>query len=233
MADKLGEYEQTVSQHTRDELITEHLWLVRHLAGRMIAQLPPGVDADNLESAGVLGLVEAASRFDLERGSSFKSYAGIRIRGAMLDELRRNCPLPQELLQQVAIVHKAQQILEPPIKLDDLVEATGLARERIVDCLAAIPLTQMHSIEQMGNVGFSSPPESPDSGLQYEDQKRVLADAIASLPKRERLVVTLYYMQDLRLKEIGHVLKLSESRVSRLLTGAQFQLRQLVLARFA
>ena len=88
----------------RDELIVSHLPLVKHVIGRMIGELPPGIDVDNLESAGVLGLVESAGKYDPNRNTQFKTYAYMRIRGSILDELRRNSPLPQHMLERIAAI---------------------------------------------------------------------------------------------------------------------------------
>jgi RNA polymerase sigma factor FliA len=223
------EYAHTANQIARDELIVTHMWLVRHIAGKLAAQLPPDVDQENLESAAMLGLCEAADRFDPSRGVEFKAFAGLRIRGSIIDELRRNCPLPQEMLQKVQLVTKAQQVMTPPITVEKLQKETGLTEDEVIDCLAAVPLTQVKSFDQVGDGWFGrASEESPDDGLHLEDQKRLLAKSIEALPERERLVVTLYYMEDLRLKEIGQVLNLSESRVSRLLSGAQLQMREFV-----
>lgn len=220
------EYERTANQTARDELILEHLWLVRHIAGKLSAQLPPEVDSENLESAGMLGLVEAAERFDPTRGVDFKAFAALRIRGAIIDELRRNCPLPQEMLAKVQVLMRAQKTIEQPITVEKLMKATGYTEDEVLDCLAAIPLTQVRSLEQVGDGWFQAKGESPDWRLQLEDQTRLLANAIMSLSERERLVVTLYYKEDLRLKEIGQLLSLSESRVCRLLSAAQLQMRE-------
>lgn len=224
------EYERTASQLGRDQLILDHMWLVRHISGKMAVQLPSEVDTDNLESAGMLGLVEAAERFDPSRGVDFKAYAGLRIRGAIIDELRRNCPLPQEMLQKVQLVSKAQQVCSPPVTAEKLAKETGLKVDEVLDCLAAQPLTQVRSLDQVGDGWFrhGTVEANQDEGLQKEDQQRLLADSIEALPERERLVVTLYYHENLRLKEIGQVLNLSESRVSRLLSGAQLQMREFV-----
>ncbi len=220
------EYERTANQTARDELILAHLWLVRHIAGKLAAQLPPEVDSENLESAGMLGLVEAAERFDPTRGVDFKAFAALRIRGAIIDELRRNCPLPQEMLAKVQILMRAQKTIAQPITVDKLMKATGFTEDEVLDCLAAIPLTQVRSLDQVGDGWFEAKNESPDWRLQLEDQTRLLANAIMSLSERERLVVTLYYKEDLRLKEIGQLLSLSESRVCRLLSAAQLQMRE-------
>src|SRR5262245_16577406 len=99
-------YQQFSAQAQREELILAHLSLVRHILGRLTAKLPPRVDLDNLEAAGILGLVEAANRFEPERGVAFKTFAYTRIRGAIYDELRRNSPFPQDLLERIAIVRR-------------------------------------------------------------------------------------------------------------------------------
>lgn len=225
---KLQEYTRTAEQTTRDALVVSHIWLVRHLTGKVTARLPPGVDVENLESAGMLGLVEAANRFDVSRGVDFKSFAALRIRGAIYDEARRNCPLPQEVMQRVMLVAKAQEQLSPPVNVDNLMSETGLSRDEVTDALLAMPLIRIQSLDQVLDDPTRHSESSAESSAEQSEQKRLLADAIAALPERERLVVTLYYMEDLRLKEIGEVLKLSESRVSRLLAAAQFQLRSYV-----
>ena len=228
---KVHEYSVTATQSARDELILNHLWLVRHLVGKLAARVPPGVDIENLESAGLLGLVEAAQRFDPARGVDFKAFAALRIRGAIIDEARRNSPLPQELLQHVKLVSKAQEQLAPPITIEALSSLTGLTADQVLDALTAIPLTQVKSLDPTAEELSRVTSDAPASEMERDDERRLLADAITSLPERERLIVTLYYKEDLRLKEIGEMLGLSESRVSRLLTAAQFQLREYVLDR--
>jgi RNA polymerase sigma factor FliA len=224
---QLQEYSRTAEQTARDGLVVGHLWLVRHIIGKLAARLPAGVDVENLESSGVLGLVEAAQRFDATRGVDFKSFAALRIRGAIIDEARRNCPLPQEVMRRVSLVSKAHERLPAPVSPDDLARETGLTCDEVLDALIALPFVHVHSLEQL-----ETDPEQDSSGndstIEQEEQKQLLADAIAALPERERIVITLYYMEDLRLKEIGQVLNLSESRVSRLLASAQHQLREYV-----
>lgn len=227
---QLQEYSRTAEQTARDELVVGHLWLVRHLIGKLAARLPSGVDVENLESAGVLGLVEAAQRFDATRGVDFRSFAALRVRGAIIDEARRNCPLPQEVMRRVSLVSKAHQRLPAPVTPDDLARETGLTRDEVLDALIALPFVNVHSLEQLEADPAEMARDPGESAMEREEQKQLLADAIAALPDRERLVVTLYYMEDLRLKEIGEVLNLSESRVSRLLASAQHQLREFVSA---
>jgi RNA polymerase sigma factor for flagellar operon FliA len=227
-------YTQVAAQSRRDELILEHLPLVRHILGKLAAQLPPGVDVENLESAGVLGLVEAANNFDPERGNQFNTYAYLRIRGAILDELRRNCPLPQQMLERVAQVRRAYKELPPPVTVEALAAATGLNADVVADCLAAIRMTRMVSLEgSVATVGtrLDERQERPDTQAERAELSRLLTEAIESLPPRERLIVTLYYKEDLRLKEIGQLMELSESRVSRLLNAALFEIGEYMRTR--
>lgn len=227
-------YHQVAARSRRDELITAHLSLVRHVIGKLLAQLPPGVDVENLESAGTLGLVEAANKFDPERGIKFETYAYTRIRGAVLDELRRNCPLPQHVLERVTRVRKAYEDLQPNATIDNLARMTGMSADEVTDCLAAMRMTRVLSLNGSANGidgRIADKNSQPDNLAELAEQKTLLAQAIAGLPERERLVVTLYYMEDLRLKEIGQVLSLSESRVSRLLTAALFELGEYFRAR--
>jgi RNA polymerase sigma factor for flagellar operon FliA len=229
-------YTHLAEQTRRNELIEAHLGLVRHIIGKMVAQLPPGVDVENLESAGALGLVEAANKFDPERGIKFETYAYTRIRGAVLDELRRNCPLPQHVLERVAKVRRAYEGLAPGASAGELAAAAGLSEDEVADCLAALRVTRMVSWEGSADpleARVRDREEPPDAQAERAEQKRLLAEAIAALPERERLVVTLYYLEDLRLKEIGRVLELSESRVSRLLSAALFGLGEYIRAREA
>src|SRR5262245_65056886 len=99
MSAAVRSYQDVAVRDRRDALILEHLSVVRHVVGRLLTELPPGLDSENLEAAGMLGLVEAARHFDPNRGVDFRTYAQSRIRGAVLDELRRNCPLPQRVLE--------------------------------------------------------------------------------------------------------------------------------------
>ena len=217
-------YQQVNAKAQREELILGHLSLVRHILGRLASKLPSGVDIDNLEAAGTLGLVEAANRFEPDRGIRFKTYAYTRIRGAIYDELRRNSPLPQELLERVSIVRKAMQTLGPPSSLEDVAKHTGLTEDVVTECLAAMRLTRFlswDSVAEPNEAAFASRVKRPDQLMEDSERKKLLVEAIGNLPESERVAVTLYYMEDLRLKEIGVVLNLSESRVSRLLKSAE------------
>lgn len=214
-----------------DDLIVQNLPFVRHILGKTIGALPDGVDIENLESAGIVGLVEAAQQFDPGKGATFKSFAYHRIRGAIIDELRRNCPLPQDMLQRITKVRRATERMEPPITAEGIAQVTGLTVSQVEDCLEAIRLTRCSSWDEAANAGShsaQSPVIGPYAEVELAEHKRLLADGIERLPYQERMAVTLYYLEDLRLKEIGAVLGLSESRVSRVLNNAKLHLREFI-----
>jgi RNA polymerase sigma factor for flagellar operon FliA len=229
-------YNRVAVQAQRDELIVNHLPLVRHVLGRLAAELPSGVDVENLEAAGALGLVEAANSFNVEKGVKFETFARHRVRGAMLDELRRNSPIPQHLFAGLALVRKAYRVMPPPVTVDKLAAATGLSDDKVTDCLAAIRLTRILSLDQRADNTADWPDERqgrPDAAMDDAEQRQLLAEALEALPEQARLVVTLSFLEDLRLKEIGAVLRLSESRVCRLLSQALFDLGETMRARQA
>jgi RNA polymerase sigma factor for flagellar operon FliA len=226
-------YRQAALRDERERLILAHLEDVRHILGRIAARLPGEVDRQNLESAGVLGLVEAAGQFDPARGVEFGAYARLRIRGAILDELRRNCPLPQRMLKRLALVKQAQLRLDPPVTSAALAHLTGLTVDEVDECQQAATLVRQEPWTDDISNALIDQSNSERDGIatvaRQEDRLR-LADAIEQLPERERLVLTLYYLEDLRLREIAELLKLSESRVSRLLSRAEQSLKQLFVS---
>lgn len=219
-----------VDLKVRDQRICEHLDYVRHIASRLISDLPSSVDEENLLSAGVLGLIQAAENFDDSRGVVFKTFAYPRIHGAMIDELRRNCPLPQRILQNLSLVRATIERLIPPTSVELIAAESKLSVAEVEECLAGSRLTNMHSWDDHDTVHSvrTGRDDRPESRIEDSEKRQQLAKAIEQLPERERLVVTLYYMEDLRLKEIGAAIELSESRVCRLLARAEHQLKETV-----
>ncbi len=230
----LNEYQRAAAQDRSDRLVLSHLPLVKHIIGRLIGTLPSGTDLENLESAGVLGLVEAAAKFDPGRNTQFKTFAYLRIKGAILDELRRNSAFPQQALKRMAAIRHAANSLPPPVAIADLARESGLTEDEVADTLAAMRFQRMKSWElasRSEETGPASPERSPDETVSLSEQIGLLTDAIEALPERQRLLVTLYYREDLRLKEISTIVGLSPSRISRLLTAALLQLRECIRVR--
>jgi RNA polymerase sigma factor for flagellar operon FliA len=226
-------YQQVSAQAQREELILGNLFLVRHILGRMASKLPPGIDVDNLEAAGTLGLVEAANRYEADRGVSFKTFAYTRVRGAIYDELRRNSPFPQELLEKIAIVRKNLPSMTPPVDLASLAKKLGMAEDDVNECMAAMRFSRMLSWDDVNEpcTHRHAGAHRPESRLEGKERAKLVGEAIIALPEAERLAITLYYLEELRLKEIGCVLNLSESRVSRLLKSAEHQVEEYVRCR--
>ena len=229
-------YRETSVENQRDELVLEHLEYVRHILGKLAAHLPFGIDRENLESAGVLGLVEAAHRYDDRRGIAFKTFAYPRIRGAILDELRRNSPIPQKMLEKIALVNSVCERLPPPITSEAIADETSLSVDEVEQCMEAMRLTRASSWQDAihsGNKRYDSSHKLLGDSIERAETSEVLTKCIEDLPDAERLVLTLYYMEDLRMKEIGELLELSESRVSRLIAKAEFRLKELMKSRGA
>jgi RNA polymerase sigma factor for flagellar operon FliA len=229
----IQKYKKVADRQFRDRLVVEHLEYVRHVLGRIAAHFPQHVDRENLESAGVLGLVEAAGKFDQARGVDFRRYAYPRIRGAILDELRRNCPIPQHMLERITRLKHVREKLEPPVTPELLAKETGLSLEEVEDSLQAMRLSRFELWDDftVGQHAVKSTADGAAARIEQSEAIEHLADAIEALPERERTVITLYYMEDLRLKEIGDVLHLSESRVSRILTKAKYRAKEYMRAK--
>jgi len=220
---------------SQDQLVQRHGVLVKRIAHHLLARMPSSVQVDDLIQAGLIGLLESARSFDSSKGASFETFAGIRIRGAMIDELRRGDWAPRS-------VHRNQRRVADAIRQ---VEAR-LGRDASDDEVARelkIPLTEYHqlltdsmgtrlfSIEDLNEEGsdaldhIAGDEASPLDHLQQESLQRQLATEIANLPERERLVLALYYDEELNLKEIGLVLGVTESRVSQIHSQAALRLR--------
>ncbi len=222
--------QSTVDTTAKDELILNHLGYVRHILNRLLAQLPPRVDADNLESAGVVGLIEAANQFDPGRDVEFRTFSYQRIRGAILDELRRNCPLSQQMLQKISFIRRVREQLDASVTLEELADAAELPVEQVAECLTSARLTRPESWNETVHGEAFRNPDSVDRSEQQE-MRQVLADGIETLPDTMRIAITLHYMEGLKLREVGAVLGLSESRVCRIVSNARNRLKDYVRQR--
>lgn len=224
-------YVDNSRRQARDDLIMDHLEYVRQILFKM--RLPPNTDMENLESAGVLGLIEAANQFDCDRGVAFKTFSYVRIRGAILDELRRNSPLPQRMLQRLAKVREAYEKLDPPVELAEIAKLTDLTMDEVEECLEATrlirpePWNDLVSTVQVG----AQATDQPSDIVEDNERKQLLVECIEALPERDRIVISMYYMDDMRLVEIGEVLGIVESSVSRALSKAEFRLKEMIRQR--
>ncbi len=204
-----------------DALVTRHAELVKRIAYHLAGRLPPSVDVADLIQAGMLGLLEAAANYAANRGASFETYAGIRIRGAMIDALRKLDWAPRSVHRKARAVAAAMRDIEKETGRD--------ARDSEIAERLGIGITEYHSIVQDAascrlaslddaTATVSMPDDSADPFREVADEgfRTALAQSIETLPERERLVMSLYYSDGLNLKEIGAVLKVTESRVCQL-----------------
>lgn len=224
MNSALKAYRQT----QRDQLILDNLDYVPHVIHRLLARLPEGVDLENLQQAGVYGLIEAAEQFEPRGDTQFTTFAYPRIIGAVIDELRRNSPLPQEMLRRVRLVEQALEVLSPPVSVEAISKQSGLSKEEVESAIEARRLTANAFLEDEMIPTASPENSSPDAAAEWNERKHLLASGIKELPEQQRLVLTMYYLDDMRLKEIADVMNLSESRISRVLSQAEFRLREFV-----
>jgi len=227
-------YLQTRDKEARDILIQEHLPLVKQVAGRLSLGLPPQVDEDDLIASGVIGLLEALERYNPTFEAGFKTFATWRIRGAMLDELRKLSWSPRSLYKRLRDLQETEQKLshrlgrEPSIaEVAAELQWSAEAVEQVYSQLNSYSLVSLesllfppsgHSGEQREDIipADGGPFIGPEEKIEKQEWRDALARAIEELPEREKLVLALYYKEELTLKEIGRVLKVSTARVSQI-----------------
>jgi RNA polymerase sigma factor FliA len=224
-----------VQTKTTNDLLMQHMPLVKRIACHLISRLPDNVQLDDLIQSGMLGLLEAIKHYDASQGASFDTYAGIRVRGAMLDELRRSDWTPRSVHKKVRMVAEAIREIENQTGRDakdsEIASHMGISMAEYNHILQDALSCKTFSIEELvqgedalieGIHASTSQPDELLIGLRF---KQALTAAIAELPERERLVISLYYDDELNLREIGKVLEVSESRVSQICSQALLRLR--------
>lgn len=222
-------YRASATRHLRDDLVINHIELVRDVLGRLAGNLPSFVDRDGMESAGMMGLLQAAENYDPAKGP-FPQFAQKRIRGAMLDELRRSSGLPQKMLARIKALNEARQQSAAPVSIETLAEKTEMTVGQIVETMEAARWTRVDDglpLEELVHkpVGpQSQASDDPADLLARQEMREALTDAIEKLNERERLVVTMYHLESLRMAEIAEVLSIDVGNVSRALAKAQHKL---------
>ena len=221
----------------KNDLLTEHMPLVKRLAHHMKAKLPPSVEVDDLIQAGMIGLLDAISRYEETHGAQFETYAVLRIRGAMLDELRSSDWLPRSMRQNMRKIEAAMSALQQKLghapSESEVAKSLKLSLADYQDMLSdggghqLVYYEDFHDSE--GNDSFldryAVDDADPLRSLMDGDFRQAVIDAIDALPPREKILMGLYYEEELNLKEIGAVMGVSESRVSQLHTQAVARLR--------
>lgn len=236
----LAQYTQAgapLSESERESLIESHLPLVKFVADRIAIKLPASVDRDDLISAGMIGLLDAVDKYDASRGVMFKTYAEMRVRGAILDSLRDLDWAPRSMRRRAREVEAAylqiEQQYNRPAKEEEVATLLGLSMQefqRLLGDLRGLTVTGLDSEDDDDTVTRArqvpaDPSQTPLAHYEQVETRDRLVAAIDKLPERERQVMALYYIEELNMKEVGAVLSITESRVSQIHTQAILRLR--------
>ena len=218
-----------------DELVRNHAPLVKRIAHHLLARLPASVQVDDLIQAGMIGLLEASRKYEISKGASFETYAGIRIRGAMMDEIRKGDWVPRSVHRNARRIAEAIKNIEDKEGRDAHDEEIAYALDMTLDeyfaCLKYSSGGKLFSFEELNEHGelslddYSSDSDTPAQNVVNDAFKQSLIKEIDRLPEREKMVLSLYYEEELNLKEIGLVLSVSESRVSQIHAQAAMRLK--------
>ncbi len=232
MNNKAAAYQQL---DNKQQLVEQHATLVKRIAHHLMARLPASVLVDDLIQAGMVGLLEAARNFDGSKGASFETFAGIRIRGAMLDDIRKGDWTPRSVHKNGRAIAEAINSVERETSNDakdiDIAKKLNVSLDSYHQMLNEVNAGKMVGIEDLGVTEDVLTTESnkghdrPLDDLMQGAFQKALANAITTLPEREAIVLSLYYDEELNLREIGEVLEVSESRVSQIHSQAMLRLK--------
>ena len=220
----------------QDELVLRHADLVKRIGYHLVSRMPPNVEVDDLIQAGMIGLLDAARHYTASKGANFETYAGIRIRGAMLDEVRKSDWTPRSVHRSVRemaeVVRRVENETGHDAKPADIAAALNVSLDDYHKLVQDAACCRLFSFDSLGGPDEDNPSDyAPDNrpgpldDLTEADFRKALARAIDGLPDREKLVLALYYDEELNLREIGEVLDVSESRVCQIHGQALVRLR--------
>lgn len=230
-----------ISAENTEQIIIEYSPMIKYVANRIAMRLPPHVEVDDLISVGVLGLLDAIEKYDPGRGAKFKTYAEFRVRGSILDELRSLDWVPRSIRQKATQMDNVTQRLQGkygrPPEDEEIAEELGLDMNEFFTAMNDTRSMPILSLEDLGInketgeqqnlldclIGDSE--ADPATQIRLDELKQIIAQGIDTLPEKERLMISLYYYEELTMKEIGEVLGITESRVSQIHSKAVFRLR--------
>ncbi len=224
-----------LDQQTKEALIKAHALMIKRIAYHLLGRLPRSIQLDDLMQAGMEGLLEAAMHYDETKGASFETYAGIRIRGHMLDEVRRNDWVPRSVYRHArmisAAVKQVENRLNREAKDHEIATELGVSLEEYHLMLNDSNGAHLYGFDDVGVTDDLLQDDGDDHSMEpqanalRDDMKQHLSEVIAGLPRNERLVLSLYYEHELNLKEIGDILGVTESRVSQIHSQATHRIK--------
>ncbi len=225
---------------TRDQVILKYAPIVKYVASRVSLKIPQSVDIDDLIQVGILGLIDAVAKFDPHRGIKFQTYAEFRVRGAILDELRSMDWVPRAVRQTASQIQETYLMLEgvqgKPVEDEEVANHLGVSLDefyRNLDAVRGIAIISFDDLrpsldeDEWDVLEMLADPDivDPVDNIGLNELRVAISEAITALPEKERLVVTLYYFEELTMSEIGEVLGLTESRISQLHSKAALRMR--------
>jgi len=232
---------QSLTQEKREELILKYSPLIKYIAGRLAMRLPPNISQDDLISSGVIGLMDAIEKFDSSKKIRFKTYAEFRIRGAMLDELRSLDWVPRSIRKKITELGKTYEYLEKdlnrPPKDKEVAKALGISIEKfykLLDKTKSVTFLDIETIRRrisdnnekdIFDLIADDSEINPFALLNKTEIKEILIKAITALPEKEKILISLYYYEDLTMREIGEIMGYTESRISQMHAKAMLRLR--------
>jgi RNA polymerase sigma factor for flagellar operon FliA len=240
-SDLWARYKKEGDESARDDLILHYMGVVRFVAGRMAIHVPTSVELDDLISWGVLGLLDAVEKFEPEKGLKFSTYATVRIRGAIIDEIRSLDWAPRSLRAMARKIGSARERLRHELggepSVEAIAEAIDVEPGKVSECLAQLQTAQVLSLDdylpnseseesRKLDIVEDSGIRTPGSEAEAQERQERLVQAILGLPEQQQKVLNLYYYEELTLKEIGAVLEVSESRVCQVHSAALKTLRE-------
>ena len=236
-------YKTRISKRNQNNIIMEYTPLIRFIAKKVVAKSRYALELDEMVSYGVLGLIDAIEKFDKTKDNQFKTYAEYRIKGAMLDYLRDQDSVSRSTREKMKTLEKATKELEKELgrkpNNDEISKELNMSKEEFFELSKCARSNYFLSIDCYTNrdgetaaAQFADEDElsNPSDRVEFESIKKVLSNAVATLPEKERLVVALYYYEEASLKEIGDILNISESRASQLHSKAVKKLKTILKA---
>ena len=225
-----------------DQIVKEFSPMIKYVANRIALRLPPHIEVDDLISVGAIGLMDAIEKYDPDKNCKFKTYAEFRIKGAILDQLRSLDWVPRSVRQKSRKLERAygevEQRLGRSASTDEVADSLGLQIDKFHELLNQVRGISLVNLEEIRGTNADGDragtfadivedvhSENPFATLKLTETKQVIAQTIATLPEKERLVVSLYYYEDLNMKEIGGILGITESRVCQIHTKSVLRLR--------
>jgi RNA polymerase sigma factor for flagellar operon FliA len=239
-----AEWPQKVDQAWQEQMVLQYAPLIKYIASRLALRLPSHISQEDLISSGIIGLIDAIHKYDPCKNISFKTYAEFRIRGAILDELRSLDWVPRSVRKKTHLIENAysqlQKRLGRPAEAEEVSEALGLELEefyQLLDETKGVSLVELGDVWKAVSKGAGGPQKNlpdiledenildPSLALHFSELQEILAQAIDALPDKEKLLISLYYYEELTMKEVGQIMGYTESRISQLHTQAIYRLR--------